>query len=66
MGGGQVAERLADPGSRLRQQQVRYPALRAGCEHAARLARITTLALAALGAFAGQAGETGLDFLFLD
>ncbi len=61
-----IAQRLADPGPCLRQQQVRHAALWTWGKHAARFARITSLAIALLGAFASQPSEPCFDFFFLD
>src|SRR5690606_19319461 len=56
-GGREVAERLADAGAGLGQQQVRGRAARARGEHPGGLAGVAALAFAVFGAFAGQLGE---------
>ena len=56
-GGGEVAERLADPGPGLRQQQVRGLVARARTEHLRRAARIVALAGALFGIGVEQRGQ---------
>ncbi len=65
-GGGEVAERLADAGAGLRQQNMRPLLPVARPEDMPCIAREQPLAFTPFGAFAGQPLELGLDFGFVD